>query len=111
MSSPATALSGGPLAKRTSSPCSARSRIPEYGLRALEDGGLSLPQAATVIYTAVHYTFGHVIGAQDSAEAQLTEEFELAYPTVARVMNEGRRVGLTATDVFDAGLSLIIGKL
>lgn len=85
-------------------------RIPEYGLRALEDGGLSLPQAATVIYTAVHYTFGHVIEEQDSAEAQPTEEFELAYPTVARVMNEGRRVGLTATDVFDAGLSLIIGN-
>ncbi|MFG2672169.1 hypothetical protein [Streptomyces sp. NPDC048445] len=35
-------------------------------------------QAATVIYTAVHYTFGHVIEEQDSAEAQPTEEFELA---------------------------------
>ena len=33
----------------------------------------------------------------------------LAYPTVTRVMHEGRRLGLTATDVFDAGLSLIIG--
>ncbi|MEV0169424.1 TetR/AcrR family transcriptional regulator C-terminal domain-containing protein [Nonomuraea fuscirosea] len=85
-------------------------RIPEYGLRALEDSGLSLPQAATVIYTAVHYTFGHVIEEQDSADAQLTKEFERAYPTVARTMTEGRRAGLTATDVFDAGLSLIIGK-
>ncbi|GAA5021379.1 TetR/AcrR family transcriptional regulator C-terminal domain-containing protein [Kitasatospora paranensis] len=85
-------------------------RIPEYGLRALEDSGLSLPQAATVVYTAVHYTFGHVIEEQDSAEAEPTEEFALAYPTVARTMEEGRRVGLTATDVFDAGLSLIIGN-
>jgi TetR/AcrR family transcriptional regulator, tetracycline repressor protein len=32
------------------------------------------------------------------------------YPTVARVMHEGRRIGLTADDVFDAGLSLIIGS-
>ncbi|MDF5751174.1 TetR/AcrR family transcriptional regulator C-terminal domain-containing protein [Spongiactinospora sp. TRM90649] len=85
-------------------------RIPEYGLRALEDSGLSLPAAATVVYTAVHYVFGHVIEEQDSAEAQPTEEFALAYPTVARVMHEGRRVGLTSDDVFDAGLSLIIGS-
>ncbi|MFC9684869.1 TetR/AcrR family transcriptional regulator C-terminal domain-containing protein [Streptomyces sp. NPDC056948] len=85
-------------------------RIPEYGLRALEDSGLSLPEAATVVYTAVHYAFGHVIEEQDSADAQPTEEFALAYPTVARVMHEGRRVGLTADDVFDAGLSLIIGN-
>jgi hypothetical protein len=27
---------------------------------------------------------------------------------VTRAMNEGRRRGLTATDIFDAGLSLII---
>ncbi|MEV6912710.1 TetR/AcrR family transcriptional regulator C-terminal domain-containing protein [Amycolatopsis sp. NPDC051071] len=85
-------------------------RIPEFGLRALEDSGLSLPEAATIVYTAVHYTLGHVIEEQDSADAQPTEEFALAYPTVARTMNEGRRIGLTATDIFDAGLSLIIGK-
>ncbi|MEV4571478.1 TetR/AcrR family transcriptional regulator C-terminal domain-containing protein [Nonomuraea sp. NPDC049419] len=85
-------------------------RIPEYGLRALEDSGLSLPEAATVVYTAVHYTFGHVVEEQDSTDAQPTEEFGLAYPTVARVMREGRRIGLTADDVFDAGLSLIIGS-
>ncbi|WP_328395007.1 TetR/AcrR family transcriptional regulator C-terminal domain-containing protein [Nocardia sp. NBC_00416] len=85
-------------------------RIPEYGLRALEDSGLSLPQAATVIYTAVHYTFGHVIEEQDSVDAQPTAEFALAYPTVARTMHEGRHAGLTATDIFDAGLSLIIGN-
>ncbi|MDG6103274.1 TetR/AcrR family transcriptional regulator C-terminal domain-containing protein [Dactylosporangium aurantiacum] len=85
-------------------------RIPEYGLRALEDGGLPLARAATIVYTAVHYTFGHVIEEQDSAGAEAAEEFAVAYPTVARVMHEGRRLGLTATDIFDAGLSLILAE-
>lgn len=80
--------------------------IPEYALRALEDSGLTLPQSASVSYTVVHYTFGHVIEEQDSAEAQPTKEFQLAYPCTTRVMTEG--LNLTATDSFDTGLSLII---
>lgn len=84
-------------------------RIPEYGLRALEQGGLPLTEAATVVFTATHYVFGHVIEEQDSTGASAGEDFALAYPTVARVMREGARLGATADDAFDAGISLIIG--
>lgn len=85
-------------------------RIPEYGLRAIEDAGRSLPEAAAVVYTALHYTFGHVIEEQDSIGAEPTTEFAQQYPTVVRVMAEAGRRTLTPDDIFGAGLALIIGS-
>ncbi|WP_214327962.1 TetR/AcrR family transcriptional regulator C-terminal domain-containing protein [Nonomuraea sediminis] len=89
-------------------------RIAEYGLRALQDGGLTLPEAANVVFTSIHYTFGHAIEEQDSTGAhtmddKTAEEFVRTYPTIARAMVEARSTGVTGDDIFDAGISLIIG--
>ncbi|WP_051802879.1 TetR/AcrR family transcriptional regulator C-terminal domain-containing protein [Actinocatenispora sera] len=81
--------------------------IPEYGLRAIEASGRPLPEAAAIVYTALHYTFGHVIEEQDSADAEPTTGFARRYPTVARAMTEAGRLSLTPDAIFAAGLALI----
>ncbi|MGP3959850.1 TetR/AcrR family transcriptional regulator C-terminal domain-containing protein [Nonomuraea sp. 3N208] len=89
-------------------------RIAEHALRTLEDRGLPLAEAANVVFTSIHYTFGHVIEEQDSAgahtmDSQTAKEFTQAFPTIARALAETRRTGLTPDDIFNAGVSLIIG--
>lgn len=88
-------------------------RIGEHALRGVEEAGLDLTDAANVVFTAFHYTFGHVIEEQDSAGADQmdgkdTERFAQQYPTIARALTGARRAGTTRGDVYDAGLSLII---
>ncbi|MFI6321794.1 TetR/AcrR family transcriptional regulator C-terminal domain-containing protein [Nonomuraea sp. NPDC050556] len=82
-------------------------RISEYGLRALEGGGLPLVEAANVVFTALHYTFGHVIEEQDSTGADTVDlaAFAATYPTIARLLTTGRGNG---DAIFDAGIALII---
>jgi TetR/AcrR family tetracycline transcriptional repressor len=89
-------------------------RIAEQALRTLEDSGLTLTEAANVVFTGSHYTLGHVIEEQDSAgagtmDAQTAQEFARDFPTIARALAEGHRTGLTPDDIFSAGISLITG--
>ncbi|GGU66138.1 TetR/AcrR family transcriptional regulator C-terminal domain-containing protein [Lentzea flava] len=89
-------------------------RIAECALHGAEQAGLDVQHAASVVFTALHYTFGHVIEEQDSAEAdrmdgEAAERFAREFPTIARVLAGARTAGTTRDDVYDAGLALIIG--
>lgn len=89
-------------------------RIAEHALRTLEDRDLPLAEAANIVFTGTHYTLGHVIEEQDSAGAhtmdtRTAEQFAQTFPTIARALAEGRHAGLTPDDIFNAGVSLIIG--
>ncbi|GAA2152371.1 MULTISPECIES: TetR/AcrR family transcriptional regulator C-terminal domain-containing protein [Glycomyces] len=88
--------------------------LTESSLRALEDRGIDLAEAATLVFTAFHYTFGHVIEEQDSTGPTTMDEpakaaFAEAYPTIARAMAYAQEHRLTGEDLFNAGLELIIG--
>jgi len=88
-------------------------RIAECSLRALEDSGVPLATAAGIVFTAVHYTFGHVIEEQSSpsldvlagpAAASVVSEF----PTIARLIQSSRDRGHTPQAIYELGISLII---
>jgi TetR/AcrR family transcriptional regulator, tetracycline repressor protein len=88
--------------------------LTEPSLRALEDRGFELAEAAALVFTAFHYAFGHVIEEQDSTGAATMDEptkaaFVEAYPTIARAMAYAQEHRLSGEDVFDAGLALILG--
>jgi len=88
-------------------------RLPEEALRAAEASGLELGEAALRVYTSLHYTFGHVIEEQDSAEAATMDDaaragFAMRYPTVARLLASPAAAGGTADGVFAAGVALIL---
>jgi TetR/AcrR family tetracycline transcriptional repressor len=87
--------------------------LAEYALRAAEEAGHRLPDAAAMVFTAIHFTFGRVIEEQDSTGASTMDEqaataFAASYPTIARVLTSARQEGHTAAQAFDAGLSLIL---
>ncbi|SBT51526.1 TetR family transcriptional regulator [Micromonospora auratinigra] len=84
-------------------------RVSEYALRALADVGLDLTTAGTIVYTALHFTFGHLIEEQSSPVPQELDPATLAtfaerHPTVARLV----ATGYDRVDVYRAGLALIL---
>lgn len=88
-------------------------RLAEYALAGLETAGLELTEAATVVFTAIHYTYGQVIEEQDSGEAQELDEeavaaFSAAYPAIGRALVAARAAGTTPDDVYEAGLRRIL---
>ncbi|NUR72820.1 MAG: TetR family transcriptional regulator [Hamadaea sp.] len=87
--------------------------LSEYALRAAESAGEDPAQAATAIYTALHFTFGRVIEEQDSTGAATMDEatqadFAARFPTVARLIARLGDVPDPAQATFDAGLTLIL---
>jgi TetR/AcrR family tetracycline transcriptional repressor len=89
--------------------------LTESSLRALEDRGIDLAAASALVFTAFHYTFGHVIEEQDSTGAATMDDaakaaFVASYPTIARVMALAQERRLSGEEIFDAGLALILGS-
>lgn len=87
-------------------------RIAEYSLQATEDS-VGLKNAGAIVFTALHYTFGHVIEEQASpgpeelasaAQTSILAEF----PTIARLIDSSRLASLTPKNIYDIGLNLII---
>jgi TetR/AcrR family tetracycline transcriptional repressor len=84
--------------------------LSEYALRALETEGFALPDAATLVFTMMHYTFGHVIEEQSAPDARDREEaasqnFREAYPTISRLLTLSSP---SPEAIYDAGLQMII---
>jgi TetR/AcrR family tetracycline transcriptional repressor len=89
--------------------------LTESSLRALEGRGIDLAEASALVFTAFHYTFGHVIEEQDSTGAATMDDaakaaFAESYPTIARVMAFAQERRLSGEEIFDAGLALILGS-
>lgn len=89
-------------------------RLAEHALSTLERRGLDLAEAATIVFTGFHYTFGHVIEEQDSTGAtEMDEEtaagFARLFPTIARVLSAGAQAGASGDDVYQAGVARILG--
>jgi TetR/AcrR family transcriptional regulator, tetracycline repressor protein len=89
--------------------------LTESSLQALEVRGIDLAEASTLVFTAFHYTFGHVIEEQDSTGAATMDDaakaaFAESYPTIARAMAFAQERRLSGEDIFDAGLALILGS-
>ncbi|NUP84014.1 MAG: TetR family transcriptional regulator [Nonomuraea sp.] len=87
--------------------------LAEHALSTLERRGLDLSEAATIVFTGFHYTFGHVIEEQDSSDATEMDEdtaarFADRFPTIARALSLGIRTGATSEDVYQAGLTRIL---
>lgn len=87
--------------------------ITEYALRALEEEGINLQMAATVVYTALHYTFGHVIEEQESPDLEAKREvalndFHKTYPAISRLLALPQTEASLPEAVYNAGLNLII---
>jgi TetR/AcrR family tetracycline transcriptional repressor len=88
-------------------------RIAEYALRACDDAAIAPEIAASVVFTALHFTFGRVIEEQSSGGAERLDaddaaRFAAEFPTVARLLRDGLAGGSTASERYDAGLALII---
>jgi TetR/AcrR family tetracycline transcriptional repressor len=86
--------------------------IPEYALAA---ANLEPTEAATIVYTALHFTFGHVIEEQESTlrqqmDAETAARFAAGFPTVMRTIAAARHAGTSADEVYDACLSRIIDR-
>lgn len=86
------------------------SRIAEYSLRALEEGGLDLRTAGEIVFTALHFTFGHVIEEQSSPGIQEIAQapFIAAYPTIERLIALSQAAGHTQDAIYELSLDLII---
>jgi TetR/AcrR family tetracycline transcriptional repressor len=88
-------------------------RIAEYLLRAVEQGGVDLQTAGAVVFTALHYTFGHVIEEQSSPSLDKlagpeASSIVAAYPAIARLIDASRKVPHSPEAIYDVGLRLII---
>ncbi|WP_412544191.1 TetR/AcrR family transcriptional regulator C-terminal domain-containing protein [Longispora sp. K20-0274] len=88
-------------------------RIAEDALTTLDAAGVGPADAANIVFTAVHYTFGHVIEEQDSAgatemDAETAARFVRDHPAIGRAMAIG--AGADRADIYAAGLALIIGR-
>jgi TetR/AcrR family transcriptional regulator, tetracycline repressor protein len=86
--------------------------IPEY---ALAGTNLDPTEAMTVVYTALHFTFGHVIEEQESTlahrmDSDTAARFGASFPTVMRTMTAAQHAGASPDTVYDACLSRIIDR-
>jgi TetR/AcrR family tetracycline transcriptional repressor len=89
------------------------SRIAEYSLRALEDGGLGLRTAGEIVFTALHFTFGHVIEEQSSPSIQELSQSSAAtliatYPTIESLITLSQAEDYTQDAIYELSLNLII---
>lgn len=86
-------------------------RITEYALQAAKADGEDLAEAATAVFAASRYTFGHVIEEQDSpapTDPDTAARIAEVAPVTAEVLDLGRALDLTPDRFFDNGLSLIL---
>jgi AcrR family transcriptional regulator len=88
-------------------------RLADYALQALDHGGIDVPTAGAVIFTALHYTFGHVIEEQSSPPLAALAEAGAApvvatYPAIARLISFARSKRHSPDDVYEVGLRLIV---
>jgi TetR/AcrR family tetracycline transcriptional repressor len=86
--------------------------IPEYALATTD---LEPTEAATIVYTALHFTFGHVIEEQGSTlsrqmDAETAARFAANFPAVMRTIATARDAGVSADDVYGACLARIIDR-
>lgn len=88
-------------------------QISETALTVLQQEGLDLITAAIVVFTAIDYTFGHVIEEQDSPSSVVLghnaqDAFAKQYPMLSQAIRLAQETRITPADAYDAGLRLII---
>jgi TetR/AcrR family tetracycline transcriptional repressor len=86
--------------------------IPEYALAATN---VESPEAVTIVYTALHFTFGHVIEEQESTlsrqmDAETAARFAASFPTVMRTIAATQQAGTVPDEVYGACLARIIDR-
>ncbi len=87
-------------------------RIAEYSLSALEES-VGLATAGAIVFTALHYTFGHVIEEQSSPSLEelagpSAAPIVAGFPTIARLIAMSGKKGNPARATYNLGLDLII---
>jgi TetR/AcrR family transcriptional regulator, tetracycline repressor protein len=88
-------------------------RIAECSLETLERSGLRLAEASAVVFTALHYTYGHVIEEQCGPSPTALTEAPAApilanFPTIRRLVHSRNKKQLDPKYIFNRGLDLII---
>src|SRR5689334_12740698 len=89
------------------------SAMPRAFMSAAVASGQALPDAATRVFTALHFTYGRVIEEQDSTgaarmEPAAAQALAARFLTIAQALTEAVAQGLTARHAFDAGIRLIL---
>jgi AcrR family transcriptional regulator len=88
-------------------------RIAEYSLADLERNGIPLLEAAGIVFTCLHYTFGYVIEEQSSPSLAVMAGPAAAgvvaqFPKIAHVIRLAQRENYSPESAYEFGLKLII---